>query len=127
MLFIIAMQHNKQSSKEKAPNVIKEGLLDSLTEIEDEDKPGLSKVIKYTKEPKKRHQETKKGIHLYNFLAKYPIIKKLAIASNYFEIHFRLIKKNCHENVNIFGKKELSIFLLVLLLDFSLVARIFFC
>ena len=60
MLFIIAMQHNKQSSKEKAPDVIKEGLLDLLTEIEDEDKPGLSKVIKYTKEPKEVSRNQKR-------------------------------------------------------------------
>ena len=60
MLFIIAMQHNKQSSKEKAPDVIKEGLLDLLTEIEDEDKSGLSKVIKYTKEPKEASRNQKR-------------------------------------------------------------------
>lgn len=45
-------------------------------------------------------------INLHTFLNKYQVVKKSTLFSNYFKSNFKLMKKECYENVDIFGHKE---------------------
>ena len=43
---------------------------------------------------------------LYKFLPKYVVLKKYTLASHYFKANFKLIKKVCMDNLDLFGKKD---------------------
>ena len=45
-------------------------------------------------------------ISLYKFLSKFPLFKNSTLASSYFKNNFKLIKKVCKANVEIFGEKK---------------------
>ena len=45
-------------------------------------------------------------IRLYNFLRKFPVPENSTLKSSYFKSNFKLIKKVCKANVEIFGEKK---------------------
>ena len=45
-------------------------------------------------------------ISLYTFLRKFPLLKNSTLTSSYFKSNFKVIKKVCKANVNIFGEKK---------------------
>ena len=48
-------------------------------------------------------------ICLYNFLCKFPTWKKSILTSSYFKSNFKLVKKACKANVDIFGAKKVLV------------------
>ena len=45
-------------------------------------------------------------IGLYEFLCKFPVLKNLTLTSSYFKSNFRLIKKVCKANADVFSEKK---------------------
>ena len=45
-------------------------------------------------------------IRLYKFLCKFPLLKNSTLTSGYFKSNFKLIKKVCKANGELFGKKQ---------------------
>ena len=68
-------------------------------------------------------------IRLHKFLCKFTTLKKSALTSSYFKINFKLIKKICMANVDIFREKD-KVFVknkIFVSLFFILVYFIIFC
>ena len=45
-------------------------------------------------------------IDLYEFLCKFPVLKNLTLTSSYFKSNFKLIKKVCKANADVFSEKK---------------------
>ena len=45
-------------------------------------------------------------IGLYKFLCKFPVLKNSAFTSSYFKSNFKLIRKVCKANADVFGEKK---------------------
>ena len=45
-------------------------------------------------------------IRLYKFLCKFPVLKNSTLTSGYFKNNFKMIKKVCKTNADVFGEKK---------------------
>ena len=86
-----------KSANKKILNIVgKQGELLKRFKDSDEffDRVGLSRSNIYFK------------IRLYKFLCKFPALRNLTLTSSYFENNFKMIKKVCKTNADIFGEKK---------------------
>ena len=60
-------------------------------------------------------------IRLHKLLRKFPVLKNSTLTPSYFKKNFKIIKKVCKANIDIFGEKKWKIFVLLSFIFFILV------